>query len=94
MYHYLVGVGYNKTHREVDAIFEITQKKLNLDALHMAEGGSSIGSEYFGFKLRVRYAMLDVVHLKTKFKMNREMITTYINSLEDKELEKLIKDSK
>jgi hypothetical protein len=92
MYHYLVGIGYNKTKREVDAIFEISQQRVNLASLKMAD--DSLSAEYQGFYLRVRYAMLDVVHLKTEFKMDRKTITTYINSLSDNELEKLIKDSK
>jgi nitrogenase subunit NifH len=38
--------------------------------------------------------MCDEIHLKTKFKMTREIIENYIKSLNTKELEKIIKENK
>lgn len=81
LYHYLVGVGYNENGKYVDAIVEITPEEMGMGIIKdFLNKPFAKRSEIVGFKLRCRCAMLDIIHLKTKFKMDREMITTYVKN--------------
>ena len=95
MYHYLVGIGYNKTKIEVDAIIELTPEdiKLGIVKSYLNKDDVPKKAALCGFFLRLRYAMLDMIHLKSEFKMDRDIIETYVKSLEINELQRLIKRS-
>jgi hypothetical protein len=94
-YHYFIGIGYNKTKVEVDAIFELTPKEIKQGIiLGFANRRHPKVAEYQGYRLRLRFAMCDEIHIETECKLKREDIVAYVNSLSIKRLEEMIKDNK
>ena len=93
-YHHLMGIGYNQNGVYVDALISFTSEDCNeVILLDFINKSSKLKSKVSSFMMRIRYAMLDFIHLKTVSPLDRATIENYIQSISKIKLRELIKES-